>query len=420
MPLLLSDSQRRNESSPVSPLSFLPLECRSHVLSYLSIDAVLRYGQCNKRCIDEILSEMQQRRNQSFLGVFVYLNELSGVGDDHYSVYCLDKTHLESSRETKDRWQELPRVRERIQALYRIFPSLHPSHNDLRDLVLDLQQDSTLRFVEAKTLPDSLSWLQKLRSVTRAYRLHARLLSGAIRNYPGFHDSTSPRSIPLERYIGDVLIAYYLMPHSLSGIVQGGPTMLDWINDLRAAPSLENLSAREDQVTSAGICYRIWVYFHSTILRVFPFTPEQCRELCLDAHGCRRDGCLCVFLKPHLPFVGCSTGFLETLSPHLSLGLRSSLQVSLSSFGPLGPAFRGRDNLRTSVMPLQKVMELLYSNLPSIDTSSCTSTWVTEYYFFEWLLEEHEILRWMMELHREFRSTRPMTVSPPTITFEFH
>ena len=148
----------------------------------------------------------------------------------------------------------LPSVLERIKELYQSIPKSHPSCNDLRDLISNLQNqkeievgndDSRKRNIDDddddddddakekdkdKNNDHNNNLVQRLSSATYAHRLHAKLLSNCTVTlepdpyYNSIHKTNSSGiaidesfTVTLERYMGDVLAARCLIGHTYIG-----------------------------------------------------------------------------------------------------------------------------------------------------------------------------------------------------------
>jgi hypothetical protein len=102
---------------------------------------------------------------------------------------------------------------------------------------------------------------------------------------------------------------------------------------------------------------------------------------------------------------------------------RMAHQTTMNHFGPLGPNFRGRDDIRTRIMNPFSLLHRLHHPSYVIPT-----TWFLlqqkEHMILDsrtlhsWFAGTDTVVRWMLELKEECGKSRPMTVMPPIVTIE--
>ena len=230
-----------------------------------------------------------------------------------------------------------------------------------------------------------------------------------------FHPRHDELTVPLERYMGDVLIVYYLMSHSSAGIVEGSPTPTQWMIRLQSSPS----SQPREMGWNGWLWYQRWVYYHSTMLRMCSFTRQQQDQLGLCSSGilrttgtsnpamANRQTMPYCYVEPPMvladPELLVSTAILELST----LEGKASLIATFNHFGPLGPSFRGRDEVRTRRMEPELLVFKIHDKLQGSYLPDDT-----------WLSGQDEVVAWMMEMQLESRRQRPMTVLPPLITIQ--
>jgi hypothetical protein len=314
---------------------------------------------------------------------------------------------------------------------------------DIRELFLDLKQQPPAVTEDPITnagLDFFRSCFFQLQNLTKAHRLHASLLSRCTITsnptpcHPGFYTTTSRVSnssrltVLLEHYIGDTLCAYYLMGHSIAGLVEGGPTHREWTKALFTQLQQQN----NQQSINAVAWYQLCVYFHSALLRTFPFSPSQQAELGLSVCGIRGATVpeKLTYIHPHYPYMGTGTSvvaetteLVQAFSGFTLTTPRATHRTTLNHFGPLGPDFRGRDRVQSNVMdPGFLVYRLQHPSFV------IPSTWflveqkqhliLDSPAFHSWFTAEDNVIQWMLELKQECGKTRPMTVVPPLVTIE--
>jgi hypothetical protein len=432
-----------SESSPFRGL--LP-DCRDHVLRYLTIQECLFYGTTSKASLFDIFSDLLRRRREQFLLRHAYQIGHPSIlrpvpeGSEGQADYLGEDALLSTNLLDEHQWHVLPSIAERIQSLYRALPSSHPLDMDIRELFLDLkQQPAVTEYPITNAALGFRSCFFQLQNLTKAHRLHASLLSRCTIASnptpcdPGLYTTTSRVSNPscltvlLEHYIGDTLCAYYLMGHSIAGLVEGGPTHGEWTKALLTQLRQQN----NRQSINALAWYQLWIYFHSALLRTFPFSPSQQAELGLSVCGIRGATVpeKLTYIHPHYPYMGTDTSVVaettelvqafseQTTTP------RAAHRTTLNRFGPLGPAFRGRDRVQSNVMDPGFLVHRLQH--PSY---VIPSTWflveqkqhiiLDSPAFHSWFTAEDDVIQWMLELKQECGKSRPMTVVPPLVTIE--
>jgi len=334
----------------------------------------------------------------------------------------------------------LPSVAERIQGLYRAIPIGHPSFELVRQLHLNLQQQQEQQQQQQQQLmqvtrnSESLSEnLKCLSSITQAHRLHDTILKlstthchprTTVRAFPrNRNEPDHQMTVTLETYIGDVLIAYYLMGHSLAEIVEGPTTHEHW---LKSIDNFENYSCRENDPLR---WYRHWVVIHSTILRTLPLKKYllgqyKITPICGIQGRCLPDNI--EWIQPHYPFSGGCNPLLYAwgrsllpAEPPLTFDPRQFYHTTtLRNFGPLGPAFRGRDSVRSVSVGSHVINYLQEPDYQPLET------WEMENYECYVVrvasrVRHQKFWDWISELPRECYMNRPMTVEPPLVTIHY-
>ena len=420
-------------------------------------------------------------------------------------------------------WYSLPSVAERLDCLYRSIPHTHPFNDDLRNLVLDLKESKTVEnFGGTKDNFNDQSHdiFQKFSSITYAHRLHASLLSRCtvnlnpdpydrhgVNNIHSENGDSESFTVTLERYMGDVLSARCLIGHSnyfgsiknhinsngdgdvtmtdsndgeyenrCQVAVQGGPSFDQWIDHLVSfkensanvnsndSGTRNKNSFRREEITLTKYWYQYWVFFHSALLRVSPFTLEQAKQLRLEPfsgilepydlnnsvhnqsvpnndNGNSTSGNANISggQQLHSWFLPSRTYScfspecqdVKLLSEHMNQLFRdnnqriAALETTLNHFGPLGPAFRGRDRVSTEVMlPHKLYVSVLRNSLLSWTLNNkrlqsymgMNREYVND--LRRWLSDSDNrgVMRWMKLLQDQSTKTRPMTVQPPLVT----
>ena len=409
--------------------SVLPQDCLNNFLSFVSLRGCLNLALTSLRFMEEINGSELQRRQRRMNTSFAY----SFDQGNNSNCKLIKATDRISKRASLQNIFLLPSGRDRIESLCHALPRSYPnramaillldgmneveqhetSHNDIHHEIDDQENNITTRFQVA---------FQIQKSLLRWHRYHAILLSDAIRANPDHWNGAPVQqtrenrllTVPLEQYIGDVLCAYFLMGHSVAGLVEGGPAEHAWMDEL--------LAEMQETNQSPAISYRAWIYLHSTLLRTAPFTWEQQSRLGiispLSSHSSFLDVAQGSLLLPHHPFVhGRNSKNNHTKRIQLWDALRSlqSLRTTLNDFGRLGPTFRGRDLIQSqTVFPSSSIgVAREFMGMSPEEYSNITSF---SPFLQSWASGEESVVAWLLFMHQEAGKARPLTVSPPLVT----
>lgn len=430
--------------------TLLSTDLKEHIFDFLPLQSCLRYSQVSHRSIREILPHLKRRRFRQFCERQAYQlvdpNKLrpaktlsnyrrSSRNDDSKESLCQPITG------DKEQWHIVPSVQERMESLYQALPAQHSSNEDVRRLWLDLQADPLILLSEEGIQNAHFpSTLQELHTLTLAHRRHEELVRECTvdANPPpatsGFTDNPDiVLTTTLEQYIGDVLVACFLMSHLFAGMVEGCTTFSQWTK-LVSTPDTQPVAI-----------YKCAVFLHSNILRIYPMTKKQLRSYKLPMVGIQgktRTRAI-EYIQPHYCFLN-AKGFdlfdkaTQQAAEKVQNLLRTyySLDMRWNSFGPLGPAFRGRDRVQSVHRPIMdlavclQVIELrkrFSMNTPLMysddgqhtlaDDEGHTNTWFTAE------MEPNDLASfpsWFFHLPRICFKSRPMTVEHPVVSIIDH
>jgi len=393
----------------------LPQDCLDNLLFFLSLYDCLSLSCTSLTLMEEINRSELKRRRKRMKQTFAYT--------------CLPEQgnyNLVKASESSDCPPEniflLPTVRNRVEALCRTLPATYPARTMALQLATEMDRDDEQDLVPLdQEEEEGISQRFRLafhvqQAFLGLHRYHALLLAQAIRSEPSPWNGVEQEggrvlTVHLERYIGDVLCAYYLMGHSVSGIVEGGPTERAWMDQILAQAS------NHDSVSS----YRAWIYLHSTLLRTAPFTWEQQRYLGMSFPTSSLASLLDVsqgsLLRPHLPF-SCgprNTNHSKRIKVWDALWSLETLRTTLHDFGRLGPTFRGRDFIQSqTVFPSSCIRVTREFVSMSPDAYSNVSN--LSPFLQSWRSGEESVIAWLLFMQKEAGKARPMTVSPPLVT----
>lgn len=426
----------------------------SSVLKFLPLKDVISYGSTSKNCLADTCADILRRRRRMLCcHRWTYANERATCrsspnnkeatwSTSNFRLYAVDNDS-KTDPLVDDGHLLMPVVdRLRILLQSKPFVASHPLYARVRELHGLLEQDAdgnsngysgregmniSVLGGEGKdsaaacecvgACEDSIDILE-LRWASRAHRLHADILRDAIRPYleqqPASNGGVSV-TVPLDRYVGDVLVAYFFMSHIVSGVVEGGPTEEDWMDEI-----LASVSGRNAASATASSWYRAWIFLHSTVLRTAPFLPEHAALLGIEPRSTLCDGNaelvtdtlgLPPLIPPPPPFVGSDKRIM--MSRLSQLRNDAPVKITKNTFGGLGPTFRGRDNVSSeTVWPIRAISVIVaFFGLPPSAYHTATNPAL-----LRWREGTEAGIRWLLDVHTEAGRTRPMTVVPPFIT----
>ena len=362
-----------------------------NIFKFCALQDVLSFGTTSKRAIPDVAVELDRRRRRRMTcptrwehasgSTFISADGKEADWSAHtYRFFSLGPKCPTNADDV------LPSVTHRLGVLLRSRPfvATHPLYNRVRELYDLLNEDSgdddgVLTgdntenegvMKEDEPSDDDVPFenlLLKLRSASRAHRLHAEILLNAIEPPLANDESDFAQvKVTLERYIGDVLVASAFISHSVSGLVEGGPSEENWMD-----MTLKMQSSRTETATPYS-WYKAWIFLHSTVLRTAPFLPEHAKllgiesrkpvlgissaddelgfpraELVEDSLG------LPLLIPPPPPFVGANKRIMMS---RMSQFKDMPMKITKNTFGGLGPAFRGRDNVSSeTIWPMRAI-----------------------------------------------------------------
>jgi hypothetical protein len=198
--------------------------------------------------------------------------------------------------------------------------------------------------------------------------------------------------------MSDVFCAFYLMGPVVAGIVEGCPSEGVWLDSILSVDMRANGPSNNVNTT-----YQAWVYLFSTLIRLAPLSLE--RRLVLDRNISDRDSYLHVFC---LPFCG-----QEFLKRHYQVrqNLYHRAPICMRTVHDseiVDPIFDRRDIRpfmpldHRSFMPLElcRIMFELAKNITMRDLTTSSA------------------IKFLLNTNEEAKKVRPMTVSPPVVTFD--
>ncbi|KAG7353783.1 hypothetical protein IV203_003138 [Nitzschia inconspicua] len=452
-------------SSSTALFQELNQECLSHAFHFLSLKQCLIFTATSQTSLQVMLPELQRRRRHQFLYRYEFrFNESTfmpghesykkrpvvtddgvamikesennhrsslskgkeptttdtnsvvaravGTSVDIFTLPAVDDFD-ENMKGESNVWRLAPSVQERLAELYRVLPAEHPSNDDLRELVRDLQKEDSI----------ALDWqavgprLAALRALTKAHRLHAKiLLHCTIQSDPvpftqsiyvtaANHEcNRNELTTTVAQFLGDVLLSSWLMTHSydLIEIVEGGPSLNQWVDHII------KLMGRSGGGYGKK-WYQMFLFLYSAILRGSHGPIEQRRP----PHMVELPRSLLGENRWAIPF-GLSHASLDQKIISCCMdqnngdrGLPSNgcMTITYNDFGPLGPAFRGRDRVSHRTIVAKSLCEAL-----------CTRPMHTVAGFQPSFSSQPQVVKAIEEMAFQCGKNRPMTVLPPLVT----
>ena len=348
-------------------LPLLPVDCKQHILGFLDISDTFKYGETCRLALQDCIRQIQQRRQRTFFSDI--LSQLP-VSQEPQSHATSSRLNQEGDRST---------LKDRLVYLLGVFPPNHSCRSKLKKLVDGLEENSagetgkqadepttrlsTDTFLEAlETLKASSLELGLLHEISKATFLDAPQFE----SMEAVHRGNASGTVTLHQYVGDVLLWTYLLPLVEHRVIKSTslplcPTGLyRFLNYYERRRQNGGLSSSDEEHTSAY--YRFMIGVQSLILRNAPrdtarhmsmgLFPEDIdataespadnlylplRHLRLDGRSCRQAK-RSYLLRDQVEMILTLTNFCLT---------KISMSIRLNDFGPLGPAFRGRDNIQS-------------------------------------------------------------------------
>lgn len=357
------------------PLTEISQDCVTHILSYLSLRDCLTFGLTSKHSLQTLIIDDLRKRHRN----------------------------LVTSRRLNQ---------ERLVVLYESLPSSHPLLPRVRSLLSSV-----------KAIPSP----PKHTTLLHTHRLLTEILNRAMIPQDAIAPTYSVPSmrkqhsspwvkttlgqqtfeLPLARYVGDALIVFFLLPSSSTAPGSGAQdathlTLDAWMYRIQLELTRQKLAS--------ATWYHIWIFLHSTLLKLLP-SP------------------LFADLEPNFQ------SLVERVDPQshwrLRLVLRKirdkfqacSPRFSFYEFGSLGPTFRGRDVVRSFDIITSTVctlsMEVLDQHCYVTEREDANGELSVEEYNEAQrsgvILKRS--LEWLFKIHVEAGRRRPMNVQVPTISF---
>ena len=298
----------------------LPPECKGLILSFLGLEDVLRFASTGRMSLKDTLPDLYRRRECMKKDLAYCPAWKTQSKTEPFGLWeVMTEKHPEID------WIMVPSVYDRVCELYKHIPSGHPMVNTICVLKKDLAQNVSLDGT-AQTLHPFSDFVHLYRRLLSAQKLHSVILHYVIHSNPMEKNT----AVNLDQYIGDVLCVAYLINQSSLGLVEGGPSNRTFLRDTR-------------QPSTHKSCYLAWVYLHSSILRVKSFTTAQRHRLGIPEFSGLSE------MVPNDHYI--NDAFLS-----------SEMTLIFREFGPLGPAFRGRDIVRMHEIPAQRLFAFMISN----------------------------------------------------------
>jgi hypothetical protein len=354
-----------SSSSFLGLVDVLPPENLSQIARFLPLADVLRLTSVSRHCLRSILPELYRRRQ--LLTQRPYW--LRGTQISKY------EKAITASQQGDD-WIQVASVLERLQLLHDRFQGQpYIRQNLVAELIIELQEPIDLSGAASASFAVSFQLLKKILYV------HQQLSKLGVSVF-----SHNPwESVALDMYMERVWTLVYLLDDN--ALVEGC-----------------KMKSEVAQLGPRYFPFDLWIYLHACILRrACSFTANQKQRLkwfhnnednnnAVDGYN---NPLTSLVLPPFTCALECASDFWwgRFLFSYMSMFVRS--------FGPLGPAFRGRDNLVSHRVSSTNLFMLLNNDYPGIGQT-----------------RRAEAMEWICLVHEESRKSRPMTVEPPAMVLE--
>eukprot|EP00523_Entomoneis_sp_CCMP467_P006727 CAMPEP_0168740028 /NCGR_PEP_ID=MMETSP0724-20121128/11765_1 /TAXON_ID=265536 /ORGANISM="Amphiprora sp., Strain CCMP467" /LENGTH=446 /DNA_ID=CAMNT_0008787445 /DNA_START=25 /DNA_END=1365 /DNA_ORIENTATION=- len=441
-------TEPQSSSSDSSALQSLESDARHSVLQFLScFDLVHGYAlTCQDHWYHDVLQvELPRRRRVQFFGTLA-----TAVATDSASSRSAasDDDEMADPRTTTTTTTNFPNWSQyqRLERLHRILPSRHPLETELRDLVQDLknpppspspQQQQQQQPTDDDNSQNFAQRFQHWQRGTRALRLYSSLIRRCTTELLQRQQPTERGCyrMSLEHYMGYVVACYMLL---LSDDDDDNPREKwnedRWISHL--VPLLQGQLSDDHEHNVAGVWCQACIWLHSLFLHVTGLGPQllqltaplqQAQQQQTQQQHEQAEPRPPNALVPaswasvsSLPRVGRHHEILSPLEMYVNHNSRCWFhRTTANQFGPLGPAFRGRDRVETVA---SRRISLIIYNL-------CNTEKMLEFKGEEWnnlhlgqwedlMSVREELKEWTRNLWQLCNTTRPMTVQPPMVSIQ--
>lgn len=345
-----------------------PSVCYGEILSFLSLSDCLSFAATSTRGLVEVLDSLQSRREQLKEPVVVAKSKLEACG---MSVYGTNPSNVSStSTELLIASEEfvtlLPSTQHRVGLLIEELPSQCDVYHDVQQLRVCLLENIPRGLGQAALLPTNTMLLTLRRLV-----LPLRLLTNILRKSLGPNDQQRC-TMGLANYIGHVTCLAYLF------------------DNMELSREVLRYTTKKTLVSTSST-YSGWVATHASLIRQTAFVHKSGASLSATE---RTTGTI-LQSEATLPLEGASWD-LTWLPPHQRalhsdrLCPDSRLALIYDDFAPLGPQFRGRD--------IVQIHDVSAGSMQSGDPLA---------------------MEWIRVAHTQAFKSRPMTVRPPIVRWQY-
>ena len=389
-------------------LSQLPEDCVVKLISYLPLHSALQYASTSRTSMTYCLADLKKRQRK-ISQIITCEDHSSEIVNGSHGNSCTMPSALERLKCLRQSLHLDHTLRDSVHELIVEIESQTPTRSNLVAAVVTMHD---VRRNDSKIGSDFQSIWDAHKKLMKGHKLHGALLRRVLDNESMMEKNSHHGKVPLHQYIGDLLIVYFCMGHSSSSVIEG-ISETEWVDGL--LEKIDNFE--DDQGKNCSISTNDWYQFflcvHSTLLRTFPMTGFQMIQtgiateaMVKTMNGGKDDDS--VPLTQPIQFRG-------VLKLHLMIKISCIENCDLTStiyeFGPLGPAFRGRDDVNiVSHSPVAPAVEAIcvYWKVRHIDYDDSA---------FDPIIYGKEINH-LIRAFRESKKNHPMNVKPPFMKFE--
>lgn len=344
-------------------------------------------------------------------------------------------SHYDSHESAKNnRWNELdlndayriPSALERLKCLFKSLNVLHPHRKSVYDLIVEIESccDDNVDDDGGMDTKDSSQFetlFQAMRKQIQGHKLHGKILKRVLYNDAIMDKHELHGKVPLFVYLGDLLIVYFCMSHSSSSVIEG-VSETKWMKSL--FQKMERLEASQDRMGTqrnleTNDWYQLYLFFHTSFLRTLPLGLQMIKlGIVTEAMIYSMIGGMNYHNSSLIPQ---PKAFMGIPKEHLILKIlehqkQCSLTCTVYEFGPLGPAFRGRDNVTHIYFnPLDRAAE----GIITLEHTDAASLYADVDPVLQALRENSFVpALTLMRAFRESKKLHPMNVKPPHVAFD--
>jgi hypothetical protein len=399
-------------------LSTFPDDCTRKIISFLPLHSALKYASTSTTSMNNTIVDLKKRRkklSQTLAWVDFPSQDETRNKNKLYNLESVPKeAHVDCT-------YRIPSALERLKCLRRSLTVLHPLRDSVHELIVEVENNEDDNDTQQLSYFESL--FQTLQKLMKGHKLHGRILKRVLYNDSMMDIYEQHGKVPLYLYVGDMLIVYFCMSHSVSNIIEG-ISETKWTTTL--LQKLERFEvSRDDRTLVTNDWYHLYIFFHSTILRTLPMGLQMIKlgivtEAMVNtmSWGKNYDNSSLILIPQPKSFSGDSKEHLVMkIEEHQK---QCCLKCTVFDFGPLGPAFRGRDNVSHIFFNPVTLAAEGVSAFWHMDGKDYIDEGVPNPYLQMLRENSFEPVLTLMRAFQESKKVHPMNVEPPHVAFDLY